>query len=150
MVQGQDYMVDMAKHPNQIPIIFAEWPKMRVALHCHDGIQYLFDLSIRATFLQPHRLISLVVQCRQQNCSFGWVVRVQNRQFLCNPTKLITKPSFDEYQLLMLFELVHVACSTIFSAWYCRKQSIFRRQLSVVLKMDYFHYVSLIAVNALR
>ena len=24
MVQGQDYMVDVAKHPNQAPIIFAE------------------------------------------------------------------------------------------------------------------------------
>ena len=38
MVEGQDYMVDVAKHPNQAPIIFAEWPKMRVALHRHDGI----------------------------------------------------------------------------------------------------------------
>ena len=103
MVQGQDFMVDVAKHPNQAPIIFAEWPKMCVALHCHNGIQHLFDLSIRAAFLQLHYLISLVVQCRQQNWSFGWVVRVQNRQFLYNPTKLITKPSFDEYQLLSWF-----------------------------------------------
>ena len=144
MVQDQDYIVDVAKHPNQTPIIFAEWPKMCVALHCHDGIQHLFDLSIRAAFLQLHCLISLVVQCRQQNWSFSWVVRVQNRQFLYNPTKLITKPSFDEYQLLILFGLVHVACSTIFSAWYCCKLPIFHRQLSViVLKMDHFHYVSL-------
>ena len=51
MVQGQDYMVDVAKHLNQAPIIFAEWPKMCVVLHGHDGIQHLFDLSIRAAFL---------------------------------------------------------------------------------------------------
>ena len=143
MVRGQDYMVDAAKHPNQAPIIFAEWSKMRVALHRHDGIRHLFDSSIRPAFLQPRRLISLVVRCRRQNWSFGWAVRVQNRQFLRNPTKPITKPSFDEYQLSMLFELVHVACSTIFSARYCCKQSIFHRQLSVVSKMDHFHYVSL-------
>ena len=88
---------------------------------------------------------SIRQQCiiRQQNWSFGWVIRVQNRQFLCNLTKLITKPSFDEYQFLMFFELIHVACSTIFSAWYCCKQPIFHRQLSVILKMNHFHYVSL-------
>ena len=63
MMQGQDYMVDVGKHPNQVPIIFAEWPKMCVALHCHDGI-HLFDLSIQAAFLQLHCLISLVVQCK--------------------------------------------------------------------------------------
>ena len=32
MVQGQDYMVNVAKHPNQAPIIFAEWPKMRACI----------------------------------------------------------------------------------------------------------------------
>ena len=35
---------------------------MCVDLHCHDGIQHLFDLSIRVAFLQLHCLISLVVQ----------------------------------------------------------------------------------------
>ena len=67
MVQGQDYVVDVAKHPNQAPVIFAERPKICVALHCHDGIQHLFVLSIRAAFLQLHCLISLVIQCRLQN-----------------------------------------------------------------------------------
>ncbi|KFM60436.1 hypothetical protein X975_01602, partial [Stegodyphus mimosarum] len=43
----------------------------------------------------------------------------------------------------MLFYLVHQACSTIFPARYCCKQPIFHRQLSVVLKMDHFYYVSL-------
>ena len=47
-------MVDVATHPNLVPIIFGDWPKICVALHYHAGKQHSYDLPILAAFLELH------------------------------------------------------------------------------------------------
>ena len=74
-MQGQDYMVDVAKHPNQGAIIFAEWPKMCVALHYHDGIQHIsiFQRKLRnrsKNFF--YWLTAELPTIKQQNVFYIW------------------------------------------------------------------------------